>query len=50
MAIRNLKLGRSEQNMNDDAVMVRDVVTGILADVSKRGDAAIHSYSDRFDN
>ncbi|WP_250478109.1 MULTISPECIES: histidinol dehydrogenase [unclassified Caballeronia] len=50
MAIRNLKLGRSEQNVNDDAVMVRDVVTGILADVSKRGDAAVRSYSDRFDN
>jgi len=49
MAIRYLKHGRNEQNVTDDALKVRDVVTGILEDVSKQGDAAVRSYSDRFD-
>ncbi|MEM5387690.1 histidinol dehydrogenase [Paraburkholderia phymatum] len=46
MAIQFLKHGRSAAK---DEAKVRDVVTGILSDVSKRGDAAVRAFSEQFD-
>ncbi|WP_322101941.1 histidinol dehydrogenase [Paraburkholderia sp. J41] len=49
MAIQFLKHGRSAESAAEDAAKVRDVVTRILADVSKRGDAAVRAFSEQFD-
>lgn len=49
MTIQYLKHGRSAQSAAEDAAKVREVVTGILEDVSKRGDAAVRSFSEKFD-
>ncbi|MEM5387672.1 histidinol dehydrogenase [Paraburkholderia phymatum] len=49
MAIQFLKHGRSAESAAEDAAKVRDVVTGILTDVSKRGDAAVRAFSEQFD-
>ncbi|SAL76190.1 histidinol dehydrogenase [Caballeronia telluris] len=50
MAIQYLKHGRSAEDSSQDAAKVRDVVTGILADVAKRGDEAVAALSQKFDN
>jgi sulfopropanediol 3-dehydrogenase len=50
MAIQYLKRGRSADATLQDAVKVRDTVTGILDDVAQRGDAAIADLSKKFDN
>ncbi|MGP8432408.1 histidinol dehydrogenase [Paraburkholderia fungorum] len=50
MAIHYLKNGRSVEDSSQDAAKVRDVVTGILADVASRGDAAVAELSAKFDN
>ncbi|CAN7630797.1 MULTISPECIES: histidinol dehydrogenase [unclassified Caballeronia] len=50
MAIQILKHGRSAEESSQDAAKVRDVVTGILADVDARGDAAVVELSKKFDN
>ncbi|SIT37818.1 Histidinol dehydrogenase 2 [Paraburkholderia piptadeniae] len=50
MAIQYLKHGRSAEESSLDAAKVRDTVTEILADVAKRGDAAVAELSKKFDN
>ncbi|ACC76387.1 histidinol dehydrogenase [Paraburkholderia caribensis] len=50
MAIQILKRGRSTEESTQEAAKVRDTVTGILADVSQRGDAAVAELSKKFDN
>ncbi|MGF6411599.1 histidinol dehydrogenase [Paraburkholderia sp. MM5482-R1] len=50
MAIQYLKHGRSAEESSQDAAKVRDTVTDILADVAKRGDAAVAELSKKFDN
>ncbi|EYS85697.1 histidinol dehydrogenase [Cupriavidus sp. SK-4] len=50
MAIQHLKHGRSAEESSQDAAKVRDTVTGILADVTKRGDEAVAELSKKFDN
>jgi sulfopropanediol 3-dehydrogenase len=50
MAIQHLKHGRSAEQSSQDAATVRDTVTGILADVAQRGDAAVAELSSKFDN
>jgi sulfopropanediol 3-dehydrogenase len=50
MAIHYLKHGRSAEESSQDAAKVRDTVTGILADVTKRGDEAVRELSAKFDN
>ncbi|VWB10440.1 histidinol dehydrogenase [Burkholderia aenigmatica] len=50
MAIHYLKHGRSAEDSSQDADKVREVVTGILADVTRRGDAAVAELSQRFDD
>ncbi|WP_239482658.1 histidinol dehydrogenase [Paraburkholderia sp. C35] len=50
MAIQYLKNGRSVEDSTQDAAKVRDVVTGILADVASRGDMAVAELSAKFDN
>jgi sulfopropanediol 3-dehydrogenase len=50
MAIQYLKHGRSAEQSSQDAAEVRDIVTGILADVAKRGDDAVAELSKKFDN
>ena len=49
MTIQYLKHGRNAQSAAEDAAKVREVVTGILEDVSKRGDAAVRAFSEKFD-
>jgi sulfopropanediol 3-dehydrogenase len=44
-----LKQGRAAEDVADDDAKVRQTVEGILADVSKRGDAAIRELSQKFD-
>ncbi|NIE63611.1 histidinol dehydrogenase [Burkholderia sp. Ax-1719] len=50
MAIQFLKHGRTAEASSQDAASVRDTVTGILADVAARGDAAVRELSEKFDN
>ncbi len=50
MAIQYLKHGRSAEDSSHDADKVREVVTGILADIARRGDAAVAELSKRFDD
>jgi sulfopropanediol 3-dehydrogenase len=50
MAIQYLKHGRSAEQSSQDADTVRDTVTGILADVAKRGDEAVAELSKKFDD
>ena len=47
---RWLKKGADAQARRDADDKVRDVVEGILADVEKRGDAAVRELSIKFDN
>ena len=50
MAITFLKHGRSATESSQDQLKVRDTVTGILADIESRGDAAVAELSKKFDN
>ena len=50
MAIRYLKKGKDEQAVADADAKVRATVEGILADIEKRGDAAVRELSKKFDN
>ena len=47
--IRHLKTARTQAERNDDDAKVRVSVEGILADISKRGDAAVRDLSVKFD-
>ncbi len=49
MAI-HLKTSRSEADRAEDQTKVRNIVEGILADISARGDAAVRELSIKFDN
>jgi sulfopropanediol 3-dehydrogenase len=48
--IRHLKQGRTAEQSSQDATRVRDTVTGILEDISSRGDTAVTALSRKFDN
>ena len=41
MTIRHLKTARSLEQRAEDDAKVRDTVEGLLADIDKRGDAAV---------
>jgi len=47
--IRKLKTARPAQAQDEIAATVRDVVSTIIADVAKRGDAAVRDHSEKFD-
>ena len=47
--VRFLKQGRTEEQSESDAAQVQATVSGILADIGKRGDAALREYSGKFD-
>ena len=47
--IRYLKKGKSQEELNVSNQKVKDTVEHILADIEKRGDAAIREYSEKFD-
>ena len=46
---RYLKRGRDAASRAEDAAKVRTTVEGILADIEKRGDAAVRELSVKFD-
>lgn len=46
---RHLKEGRPPEQVTADANKVRDIVTGILEDIEKRGETALREISERFD-
>jgi sulfopropanediol 3-dehydrogenase len=46
---RHLKEGRTPEQATADANKVRDIVTGILEDIAKRGEAALREISEKFD-
>jgi sulfopropanediol 3-dehydrogenase len=50
MATKYLKHGPNAEETSHEDAKVRDTVTEILADVAKRGDAAVRELSKRFDN
>jgi sulfopropanediol 3-dehydrogenase len=45
----HLKEGRAPEQATADANKVRDIVTGILEDVEKRGETALREISEKFD-
>ncbi len=45
----HLKQGRPPEQATADAKKVRDIVTGILEDIEKRGEAALREISEKFD-
>jgi len=45
----HLKEGRTPEQATADANNVRDIVTGILEDIEKRGELALREISDKFD-
>jgi sulfopropanediol 3-dehydrogenase len=47
--IRYLKQGKSREEIASDDVKVRRIVEDLLADIGKRGDAAVREYSEKFD-
>lgn len=47
--VRFLKQGRTEEQSESDAAQVQGTVSGILADIGKRGDEALLEYSRKFD-
>ncbi|MFD0857823.1 histidinol dehydrogenase [Roseovarius aquimarinus] len=49
MAITYLKRGKSEADRAEDDSKVRGIVEATLADIEKRGDAAIRELSEKFD-
>ena len=46
---RHLKEGRPPEQVTADANKVRDIVTGILEDIEKRGETALRAISEKFD-
>jgi sulfopropanediol 3-dehydrogenase len=46
---RHLKEGRTREQATADANKVRDIVTGILGDIEKRGEEALREISEKFD-
>ena len=46
---RYLKTGRPPEQASADAKKVRDIVTGILEDIEKRGEEALREISEKFD-
>ena len=49
MAIRYLKHGKPEADRAEDDTKVRGIVENTLADIGKRGDAAVRELSEKFD-
>ena len=47
--IHVIKTGQTAQAKATNQQQVRDTVEGILADIDKRGDAAVREYSQKFD-
>ena len=47
--VRHLKRGRTAEQSRQEAVSVRDTVTGILESIEQRGDAAVAEFSQKFD-
>ena len=47
--VRHLKQGRNAEQATADANQVREIVTGILDDIAKRGEAALREISEKFD-
>lgn len=50
MTIEYLKRGKPEAERSEDDAKVRSVVESTLADIEKRGDAAVRDLSKKFDN
>lgn len=50
MAITYLKRGKSDAERSDDDAKTRDVVEATLKDIETRGDAAVRTLSEKFDN
>ena len=48
--IRYLKTGKTGEEVATQEVRVRETVEGILDDITRRGDAALREYSEKFDN
>lgn len=48
--ITNIKQGKPQAERAEDDAKVRSTVEGILADIEKRGDAAVRELSEKFDN
>lgn len=48
--ITYLKKGKPEAERNEDDAKVRQMVESTLADIEKRGDAAVRELSEKFDN
>src|ERR1700737_1625274 len=46
---RHLKTGRTREQTASEAKKVRDIVTGIIEDVERRGEAALREISEKFD-
>ena len=46
---RHLKQGRTSEQATADANKIRDIVTVILDDIAKRGEAALREISEKFD-
>src|SRR6478672_6538596 len=46
---RHLKTGRTLEQTTTEAKKVRDIVTGILEDIERRGEAALREISEKFD-
>jgi sulfopropanediol 3-dehydrogenase len=44
-----LKTGSNEGQDNERLKGVRDIVTGVIADIRERGDVAVREYSEKFD-
>lgn len=45
----HLKEGRTPEQATADSNKVRDIVTGILEDIAKRGETALREISEKFD-
>ena len=45
----HLKEGRTPEQASADANKVRDIVTGIVEDIEKRGETALREISEKFD-
>ena len=50
MTIRTLKEGKPQTERADDDAKVRSIVEATLADIEKRGDAAVRELAEKFDN
>jgi sulfopropanediol 3-dehydrogenase len=46
---RHLKTGRTPEQSTADVSQVRDIVTGIIADIEARGELALRNISEKFD-